>query len=203
MQAVESQTLILYHTDLRDEWPEAAARALRARLRYTKRLATGAAGAQARASLAGIALALRALSHVAGRAVTPAEILFAPGEKPRLATQAAGCAGSLCDFSISHSGPWVGCAAVRGGRVGFDLEMGSGARIAGWVAREATLKACGASLAALGEVRLAGAQASCRGTQWYAHAAQLFPGAAACVMSDRPQRPLRARAVPLAELFAP
>src|SRR4029077_19594133 len=90
MQAVESQTLILYHTDLRGEWREAAARARRARLRYAKRLATGAAEAQARASLAGIALALRALSHVTGRAVTPDEIVFAPGEKPRLATGAAG-----------------------------------------------------------------------------------------------------------------
>jgi phosphopantetheinyl transferase len=203
MQAVESQTLILYHTDLRDEWPEAAARALRARLRYVKRLATGAAGAPARASLAGIALALRALAQVAGRAVSPEEILFAAGEKPRLATDAAGCAGRRCDFSISHSGPWVGCAAVRGGRVGFDLEMGCGARIARWVAREATLKACGAGLAALPEVRLAGAQASCRGERWYAYAAQLFPGAAACVMSDRADRALRAHAVPLAQLFAP
>ena len=203
MQAVESQTLILYHTDLRGEWPEAAARALRARLRYAKRLATGAAGAQARASLAGIALALRALSHVTGRAVTPDEIVFAPGEKPRLATGAAGGSGSGCDFSISHSGPWVGCVAVRGGRVGFDLEMGGGARIDRWVACEATLKACGAGLAALNEVRLAGAQASCRGEPWYAHAAQLFPGAAACVMSDRADRPLRAHAVALAELFAP
>jgi phosphopantetheinyl transferase len=203
MQAVESQTLILYHTDLRDEWPEAAARALRARLRYAKRLATGAVSPQARASLAGIALALRVLAQVAGRAVTPQEIVFAPGEKPRLASGAAGCVASSCDFSISHSGPWVGCAAVRGGRVGFDLEMGSEARIAGWVAREATLKACGAGLAAFHEVQLAGAQASCRGTQWYAHAAQWFPGAAACVMSDRPARGLRAYAVPLAELFAP
>src|SRR3981081_426642 len=30
MQAVESQTLILYHTDLRGEWPRAAARVARA-----------------------------------------------------------------------------------------------------------------------------------------------------------------------------
>src|SRR5256886_16334255 len=44
MQAVESQTLILYHTDLRGEWPRDAARALAARLPYAKRLATGEIG---------------------------------------------------------------------------------------------------------------------------------------------------------------
>ncbi|TLY97322.1 MAG: hypothetical protein E6K38_04515 [Gammaproteobacteria bacterium] len=62
MQAVESQTLILYHTDLRGQWPAAAARALAARLPYGKRLALGADERQQHASLAGIALALRALS---------------------------------------------------------------------------------------------------------------------------------------------
>src|SRR5207245_10897902 len=62
MQAVESQTLILYHTDLRGQWPAAAAGALAARLPYGKRLALGADEPQQHASLAGIALALRALS---------------------------------------------------------------------------------------------------------------------------------------------
>src|SRR2546427_8156923 len=59
MQAIESETLILYHTDLRGEWPREAARALAARLPYGKRLATRADSPGARASLAGIALALR------------------------------------------------------------------------------------------------------------------------------------------------
>ena len=60
MQAVESQTLILYHTDLRDQWPEEAGRALAARLPYRKRLSVGSGTDAARATLAGIALALRA-----------------------------------------------------------------------------------------------------------------------------------------------
>src|SRR6267154_1524798 len=51
MQAVESQTLILYHTDLRGEWPRAAAGALGARLPYGKRLATRADSPGARARL--------------------------------------------------------------------------------------------------------------------------------------------------------
>jgi phosphopantetheinyl transferase len=196
MQAVESETLILYHTDLRGEWPRDAARALAARLPYGKRLATSADSPGARASLAGIALALRALSALTGRAVGPGEIVFAQGAKPRLAH-------ACPDFSISHSGPWVGCAAVRCGRVGFDVEMGSGERIASFVAREAALKACGAGIRALREVRLSAGRASCRGELMYAHALQLFPGAAACVMTSLAVPELGAHALSPAELFAP
>ena len=196
MQAVESETLILYHTDLRGEWPRDAARALAARLPYGKRLATRADSPGARASLAGIALALRALTALTGRAVGPGEIVFAQGAKPRLAH-------ACPDFSISHSGPWVGCAAVRSGRVGFDVEMGSGERIASFVAREAALKACGAGIGALREVRLGAGRASCRGELLYAHALQLFPGAAACVMTSLAVPELGAHALSPAELFAP
>ena len=206
MQAVESETLILYHTDLRGEWPRAAARALAARLPYGKRLATSADSPGARASLAGIALALRALSALTGRAVGPGEIVFAQGAKPRLA-HACAAGGAPADerrpdFSISHSGPWVGCAAVRCGRVGFDVEMGSGERIASWVAREAALKACGAGIRALREVRLSAGHASCRGELLHAHALQLFPGAAACVMTSLALPGLGAHALSPAELFA-
>ena len=80
--------------------------------------------------------------------------------------------------------------------------MGSGARIASWVAREAALKACGAGIRALREVRLSGARASCRGELLYAHALQLFPGAAACVMTSLAEPALGAHALSPAELFA-
>jgi phosphopantetheinyl transferase len=209
MQAVESETLILYHTDLRGEWPRAAARALAAHLPYGRRLAMSADSPGARASLAGIALALRALSALTGRTPAPGEIVFAPGAKPRLAPCAARAAPAderraLCpDFSISHSGPWVGCAAVRLGRVGFDVEMGSGERIASFVAREAALKACGAGIGALREVHLSAGRASCRGELMHAQALQLFPGAAACVMTSLALPALATRALSLDELFAP
>src|SRR5262249_34560651 len=101
MQAVESQTLILYHSDLRGRWPEAPARALAARLPYAKRLEVAAHAAAAPATLAGVALALRALSEVTGRPVAPGELAFPDGGKPHLARTEAGAA----DFSISHSGP--------------------------------------------------------------------------------------------------
>src|SRR6516164_8824889 len=128
MQAVESQTLILYQTDLRGQWPEAPARAFSARLPYARRLALGSGSPASRASLAGIALALRALARLLGRRVLLSEILFAPGAKPRLAPPAALAAGeaqcaqrgvtshderAVPDFSISHAGPCVGCARCR------------------------------------------------------------------------------------------
>jgi phosphopantetheinyl transferase len=197
MQAVESQTLILYHTDLRGEWPAAAAQRLRARLRYGKRLASAGEGAAARATLAGIALALHALARLTGHAVAPGELLFGRGTKPRLAD-----AGATPDFSISHAGPWVGCAAVRRGRVGFDVELGTDARIREWVACEAALKGAGVGVAALAEVELSARAARCRGTRWHAQRPRLFAGAAACVMTDAILPRLTAHAVPLGELFA-
>src|ERR1700746_2585269 len=127
MQAVESQKLILYHTDLRGQWPEPSARAFTARLPYARRLALRAVRSERRASLAGIALALRALTRLLGRTVQAGEIVFAQGEKPRLAPpaaldaravagaplrreRAARCAeDTAVDFSISHAGPWVAC----------------------------------------------------------------------------------------------
>jgi len=164
----------------------------------------------ARASLAGIALALRALCALTGRTPVPGQIVFAPGAKPRLAHGRAARAmhaderrAPCPDFSISHSGPWVGCAAVRCGRVGFDVEMGSGERIATFVAREAAVKACGAGIGALREVHLSAGRASCRGELLYAQALQLFPGAAACVMTSLVLPALAARALSLEELFAP
>src|ERR1700741_5052802 len=75
MQAVESQTLILYHTDLRGgQWPEEAARALALRLPYAKRLEVAAHSAAAPATLAGVALALRALGELMGRRIAPGEL---------------------------------------------------------------------------------------------------------------------------------
>jgi phosphopantetheinyl transferase len=195
MQAVESETLILYHTDLRDEWPEASARALAARLPYLKRLALSAASEAAHASLAGVALALRALAHVSGRAVAAAELVFEAERKPRLA--AAGAA----DFSIAHSGPYVGCAALPAARVGLDLEFGSAPQLHAWVAREAVVKAAGLGVRGFPEVELTECGACCRGERWYARVLEDFPGAAACAMTSVPLRALEVRALPLAELF--
>jgi 4'-phosphopantetheinyl transferase len=203
MQAVESENLVLYHTDLRDEWPEAAARSFAARLPYARRLAAGADRDARRASLAGVALALQALAPLVGRTVRAGELVFGRGEKPRLTLDPDG-AGP--DFSISHSGPWVGCAAVGRGHVGFDVELGTDARRMHWVVREALLKATGEGLRAIEDTRALAPTATgvrWRGAWWHLARLPMFTGAAACVVSSRPLRTIEARFSALAELFAP
>ncbi|MGH8132676.1 MAG: 4'-phosphopantetheinyl transferase family protein, partial [Steroidobacteraceae bacterium] len=167
---------------------------------YAKRLELAAHAARAPATLAGVALALRALGEAAGRAFSAADLAFPQGGKPqlRVLTEKDGP-----DFSISHSGPWVGCAAVARGRVGLDIEFGSDARLEAWAAREAALKACGAGLAAAADVQLHEGGATCRGRVLHAHPLGLFPGAAACVMTSLAVRAIEARALSLPELFAP
>lgn len=199
MQAVESQTLILYHSDLRGQWPDARASALARGLAYAKRLEVTAHAARAPATLAGIALALHALAELAGRDVRAGELAFPEGGKPRLAHASAGVGP---DFSISHSGHWVGCAAVAHGLVGFDVELGAGTDLEGWAAREAALKACGAGIAEARAVELVEGGAVCRGIGLHATALDLFAGAAACVMTSLPVGRLEERALSLTELFA-
>ena len=209
MQAVESENLILYHTDLRDEWPEAAARAFAARLPYARRLAAQADrdGEARRASLAGVALALQALARLLGRGVRAGELVFRRGEKPRLALDDDGDGGRAGpDFSISHSGHWVGCAAVGRGVVGLDVELGTGARCTQWVVREALLKATGEGLRAVEDTRAVAPTAagvSWRGKWWHLARPPMFTGAAACVVSSHPLRAIEARFSALGELFAP
>ena len=220
MQAIESQNLILYHTDLRGQWPQESARACAARLPYARRLALGSGSVAARASLAGIALALRALSRGLGRRVLLSEILFTQGEKPRLAPPVALAVGetrvaepavarpddgtAAADFSISHAGPWVACAALAHGRVGLDLEMGTDERIADWVLREALLKASGAGMRALREVRALTVREDrvCwRGALWQVRRLEGYDGASACLVSSRQVPAVESSAVALAELF--
>ena len=199
MQAVESQKLILYHSDLRGQWPQEAASALARSLPYAKRLEVAAHARRAAATLAGIALALRALQALGGREIAASELAFPDGGKPRLALPKT--PEALPDFSISHSGHWVGCAAVANGLVGFDVELGSGERLAEWAAREAALKACGLGITASREVELAAGAAACRGVRLRAMPLGLFPGAVACLMTSLPVARLETRSLTLEELF--
>ena len=219
MQAVESQNLILYQTDLRGQWPEEAARAFTAGLPYARRLALGSGSAASRASLAGIALALRALAWLLGRRVHAGEILFAQGAKPRLAPPAALAAGeaqcaqrgvtshderAVPDFSISHAGPWVACAALTGGRVGLDLETSTDERSAQWVLREALLKASGEGLRGLREVQelaVHEGRVRFRGESWRVHRLGGFDGALACIVCSSEVAALESHALSPAELF--
>ena len=194
--------MILYHSDLRGQWPQEAAREFARRLPYAKRLEVAAHAARARATLAGVALALRALERLTGTRAAPGELMFPDGGKPHLARRPAATEEEP-DFSISHSGPWVGCAAVAHGLVGFDVELGTETRLATWAAREAALKACGAPLGEARDVELIEGGARCRGVRLASLPLGLFAGAAACVMTSLPVGRLEARALSLAELFSP
>ncbi len=194
MQVIESQTLILYHTDLTDQWPEEGGQALAAQLPYLKRLSVASGSAAARASLAGVALALRALGAVLGRPVAAAELVFAADAKPRLDADA--------DFSVAHSANLVGCAALRGAQVGFDLEQGTDRRLENWVAREAVVKAAGLGVRAMGEVALSADGALCRGARWHGRRLESFPGATACLMTSVQVAAVQLRALTLADLFS-
>jgi 4'-phosphopantetheinyl transferase len=202
MQAIESENLILYQTDLRGQWPELAARDFAARLPYARRLALRASSSVSRASLAGMALALRALTQLLGRSVLPSEMVFAHGQKPRLAVRPAATAGE--DFSISHAGPWVACAALARGRVGLDIEMGTDERIAAWVVREAVLKASGEGLRALRETQellVQDARVRWRGEVWQVRRLEEFAGASACLVCNLEAAAVERHTLALAELF--
>ena len=155
---------------------------------------------RAAATLTGIALALRALGELSGRKIAASELVFPDGGKPRLGRPET--ADAAADFSISHSGHWVGCAAVAHGLVGFDVELGTEARLSDWAAREAALKACGLGITVAREVELTAGAAACRGVRLQSMPLGLFPGAAACVMTSLPVARLAARSLTLEELFA-
>ncbi len=80
--------------------------------------------------IAGRVLARRTLGVVLGVAPEAVRLVERPGAAPALAMPAAGAAG----FSISHSGPWIACAASATGRVGLDVEVVDPARDIGVLA---------------------------------------------------------------------
>jgi 4'-phosphopantetheinyl transferase len=214
MQVTENDTAILYYSQLRGHWPDAAAALFQRALAYAKRLATDAQEIEGRQTLMGVSLARRALAALLGREVAPREFVFPEGGKPHVP--------GAPDFSIAHSGPWVGCAVVANGRIGFDVEveregieqtirllvspeeaghLTPQTALARWVATEAALKAHGASVREAQQVELRGAQAFFRGEPLYRVDLDVFEGAAACVMTSQPVRTVETHQVLLAELF--
>ena len=151
-----------------------------AELPHARRARLGAYGAAQSQTLLGIALACRLLTRICHRPVRAWQLRFPYGGKPYGA--------ALPDFSISHSGQWVACAAASAGRVGLDLEVpdnaplptfahcfdaqeleqASDARAALgiWCSKEATVKAAGATLAELRAVTVRGAEARFGGERW-------------------------------------
>jgi phosphopantetheinyl transferase len=214
MQVTENGTAILYYSDLRGHWPDAEAARFQRSLAYAKRLATDAQEIEGRQTLAGVSLARRALMAMLGRDVAARELVFPDGRKPHVP--------GAPDFSIAHSGPWVGCAIAAAGRVGFDVEcerpgieqtirvlcgpeeaqtLTPQTALVRWVVTEAALKAHGASVHDALDVEFRAGQVFFRGEPLYRTDVHVFEGAAACVMTSQPVRAVETVRIELAELF--
>jgi 4'-phosphopantetheinyl transferase len=102
--------------------------------------------------IAGRALLRLALARLLGVAPQAIVLQERPGNAPLLATPALPGAG----FSISHSGPWVACAASLQGAVGLDIECTNASRDVLALADQAFgAQALGALQALVGEGRTA------------------------------------------------
>jgi len=216
----ENDTVILYYSHLSGDWPDERAALFQRTLPYAKRLATDAQEIEGRRTLVGVSLARRALTALLGRDVPAREFAFPDGRKPHVP--------GAPDFSIAHSGLWVGCAAVAMGRIGFDVEIEQAgieqtvrllctpeeastltpqSALARWVATEAALKAFGASVREAPQVEFRAGRASqpaeafFRGEPLHGTPVDAFEGAAACVMTSRPVRAVELHRVPLENLF--
>jgi hypothetical protein len=214
MQVTENDTVILYYSHLSGDWPDERATLFARSLPYAKRLATDAQEIEGRRTLAGVSLARRALAALVGHEVPARDFAFPEGGKPHVA--------GAPDFSIAHSGLWVGCAAIAMGRIGFDVEIEQPgieqtvrvlcgpeeastltpqSALARWVATEAALKAFGATVREAPQVEFRAGQAFFRGEPLHGTPIDGFEGAAACVMTSRPIRAVDLRNVPLADLY--
>jgi len=152
-------------------------------------------------SRAGIALALACIDALGeGAPAARADALVFPSRgKPWLR--------GAPQFSVSHSGPLVACAAVARGDVGLDVECDPTAdrltlaticderelalaRQIGvrslWVAKEAALKAGGGTIEQIAGVRVYPGGASFRGARYHEQRVALDGGCPACVMTSEP-----------------
>jgi len=189
----------------------------RARLAYGRALRLSREPRAQSQSLLGIALACRTLAALAGRAVEPRELRYSALGKPEVP--------GLPQFSIAHAGSWVLCAVASAGAVGVDAEplvaaarlprwtrafdgaeraatRSARAALATWTAKEAVLKAAGASLAELPLARVRGAQIQFRGRRWHRTEPQLAPRIVASLVTARRVTRLSLHAVTLAEALA-
>mgnify|MGYP003694796385 CR=1 FL=1 len=131
----------------------------------------------------------------------PRELSFGTHAKPQLA--AAGGTPPAWDFSVSHSGPFVGIALRSAARRSGSILSLAATRLPEWVAREAVVKAAGLGVRTLRDVQLTAAGAHAAALRAGTRTLERLPGAAACLMTSTAVRELLVREVPLAELFGP
>jgi hypothetical protein len=208
--------VILAYSRLSRQLPAALAAHWRARLggAGVARL-RGDARSQAQ-TIAGVALACHVLSAAAGREVAAAELRYTPRGKPH--------AIGLPEFSIAHAGPWVLCALASEGAVGvdvepliarqslprwsqvFDAQERASARtpraaLAIWTAKEAALKAVGATVAEAARVRVRGRRVAFRGRSWHCRRPRLAPRVLVSLVTARPAAQLVLLPLPSRQLL--
>jgi len=191
--------VILAYSQLRGDLPAARRAQLRAQLPYARRLRIAVdAGRQSQTYL-GLALACRLLSDASGRQIVPSTLRFARTGKPYVPGGP--------DFSITHAGEWVLCALASEGEVGIDAEENgavhsNAATLADWAAKEATVKAAGATLAELEQVQLRGRRIGFGGRSWYCATPCLAAPLTVRVVTARRVAQLLLRPLPLESALA-
>jgi phosphopantetheinyl transferase len=209
--------VILAYSQLRGDLPAAQRARLRAQLPYARALRMSVGTGRQSHTYLGLALACRLLSAAAGRQVQQLELRFTRAGKPYVPGQP--------HFSIAHTGDWVLCALAADGEVGidaeaqqqgaalppwrsaFDAEERAAARITRtalgiWAAKEAAIKAAGATLAELAQVRVRGRHVSFRGRRWYCRTPRIGPRLIVRLVTARPVTQLVLRAVPAGAALA-
>lgn len=193
-------TVILAYSSLPGQLPAALSRRLAAELPHARRSRLGSHGPAQSQSLLGIALACQLLTRICNRPVSARQLRFPYGGKPH--------GRGLPDFSITHTGSWVACAVASTGRVGLDAEELDGgilpafsycfdpqelqqatnarAALGIWCAKEATVKAAGATLADLAAVSIRGDAAQFRRQRWWVHSPPVPPELTCRLVTDRP-----------------
>mgnify|MGYP001820813239 CR=1 FL=1 len=176
--------VIVLHAELKGHRAAPGLQAMLKRIPYAKRLELERRGAVAReASLRGLSLALEAIEMLTGKRHEVRELRFPQDGKPFLPAGPS--------FSIAHCDSRVACAAASAGEIGIDVEDLPGPRgsaqdrrrLQRWTAIEATLKAAGAGLRAVSEVKLDEGLSRARfgGCDYLLAPVQIDPGVIACV----------------------
>jgi 4'-phosphopantetheinyl transferase len=191
--------VILAYSQLPGVLPAAQRERLRAQLPYARRFRMAIDARRQGQTYLGLALACRLLGAAVGRQVQPSELRCARSGKPYV----PGCP----DFSIAHAGDWVLCALAADGQVGIDVEERATAHsgpaaLAIWTAKEATLKAAGATLAEVAQVHVRGQRIGFRGRRWYCRTPRLASSLVVRLVTERPVTQLQMRAVPIEAALA-
>ena len=191
--------VILASSQLQGALPAAQRERLRAQLPYARKMRMSMDASRQSQTFLGLALACRLLGAVNGGPIQPSALRFAREGKPYVPGGP--------DFSIAHTGEWVLCALADDGTVGIDVEESSPthadpAALALWAAKEATVKAAGATLAELARVRIHGRRIGFRGRRWYLSSPRLDADLLVRVVTERPVTQLLLRAVPVAVALA-